>query len=147
MNLEYVSGDLLAADIPAIAHGCNQKGVMGAGIARLIKELYPPSMYLAYEYKCFHQRVLPGEFHIWPDRNHPTLYNLITQIDTGADADLRFVRRSIMRMVVDAEERGIDEIGLPRIGCGIGGLKWDDVEEILQKIQQLTTVQLVIYTL
>ncbi len=46
-----------------------------------------------------------------------------------------------------AEEHGIAQIGLPRIGAGIGGLEWDDVLAVIDEIGADTDVELVVVSL
>ena len=41
MKIEYRQGDLFQTDVRHIVHGCNAQGVMGKGVAKLVKELYP----------------------------------------------------------------------------------------------------------
>jgi hypothetical protein len=38
MAIEYIKGDLFTTKCKYIAHGCNSQGVMGPGVAKLIKE-------------------------------------------------------------------------------------------------------------
>lgn len=39
--IEYRKGDLMAVTSGIIAHGCNAQGVMGSGVAALVKAKYP----------------------------------------------------------------------------------------------------------
>jgi len=39
--IEYIKGDLMKAPEHYILHGCNAKGVMGSGVAKLIRAKYP----------------------------------------------------------------------------------------------------------
>ncbi|RYD66860.1 MAG: hypothetical protein EOP83_04015 [Verrucomicrobiaceae bacterium] len=41
MRIEYKTGDLLAGPEAFICHGCNAQGVMGSGIAKTIRDIYP----------------------------------------------------------------------------------------------------------
>ena len=41
MKIEYITGDLLQTDVKHIIHGCNSKGVMGSGVAKVLREKYP----------------------------------------------------------------------------------------------------------
>lgn len=60
-------------------------------------------------------------------------------------------------MIVDAvshtfatrlSRRGIPALGLPLIGCGIGGLDWKDVSEIMERVSQgFPAVELTVVTL
>lgn len=157
LELREEVGDLLTADVEAIAHGCNCKGVMGAGIAKPIRNRYP-DMYDLYQDECVHGRFIPGDCLPWITSSSPTVigkesepikivFNLATQKDPGSDARLKWLAFALSDMICIAEDRGIKTIGLPRIGCGIGGLKWNDVKSLLEKFQRTTQVQLIVYTL
>ena len=39
MKIEYRQGDLFQTDVRHIVHGCNAQGVMGKGVAKLVKDL------------------------------------------------------------------------------------------------------------
>ena len=41
MSLIFLSGNLFESNAQTIGHGCNTKGIMGAGIAREFKRRYP----------------------------------------------------------------------------------------------------------
>lgn len=144
--LEFVTGDLLLADLPAIAHGCNCRGVMGAGVAKAIAHKYP-NVKIAYEVACREARFELGGF-LCVREGMQAVFNLGTQFDPGRDARLGALQTSVHAMMVTAAGVGIPKIGLPRIGCGIGGLKWDHVEGVLlAECENTPAVTLVVYTL
>jgi O-acetyl-ADP-ribose deacetylase (regulator of RNase III) len=60
MPVHYISGDLLTNGVgaQALAHGCNCRGSMGAGIAAGFRERYP-EMYEEYRRRC---KATPREF-------------------------------------------------------------------------------------
>lgn len=39
--MKYIHGDLFAVNSGIILHGCNSHGVMGSGVAKTFKKLYP----------------------------------------------------------------------------------------------------------
>lgn len=136
MTITFKVGDLLAADEIAIAHGCNTQGMMGAGVARLIRDMHP-DVYAEYKTACASYQFKIGTAQaVWAD---PALsggvdrivYNLGTQRLPGANATLWGVFLSFANMAEDARVRGIEAIGIPRIGCGIGGLRWTAVEPVI----------------
>ena len=47
-------------------------------------------------------------------------------------------------MLVDAEARGLDRVGAPRLGAGIGGLDWPVVECVLADAAAASRVTLVV---
>ena len=133
--LHYETGDLFdpAFNFDAIAHGCNRQGVMGGGIAAEMKRRYP-EMESEYKVLCRNWKdryFRLGDFMRWNipggDPGPLVIYNLATQGVPGADARLNAIRVAFANMVADAEKRGLVNIGIPRIGAGIGGLKWTDV--------------------
>lgn len=131
-TITYKTGSLLDADEIAIAHGCNTRGMMGAGIARSIRDKYP-DVYEQYRQACnSHLFRLGSALGVWCDPTHSgedrLVYNLGTQRNPGADATSWGVWLSFANLAEDTAVRNIEEVAIPRIGCGIGGLKWDDVE-------------------
>ena len=54
MKIEYRKGDLFQTEIKTIVHGCNAQGVMGSGVAKIIRDKYPKAYdrYVA-EYKIY----------------------------------------------------------------------------------------------
>lgn len=151
-TITYKTGDLMAADEPAIAHGCNTHGVMGAGVAALVRRKYP-EVFLAYSNACDTGRFRIGTAQpVVADDGLTSrwVYNLGTQENPGPDATTWGVFLSFANMAEDARVRGIDAIAIPRIGCGIGGLKWDAVEaNIIAAIHHSThpNLSIVVYDL
>lgn len=140
----FVSGDLLAdQSLDGIAHGCNCAGYMGAGIADSIRKRFP-EMFSAYRDLCKVGKFVLGDVFPWKE-DKLTVFNLATQQVGGACALLLAVDVSVRRMVLLAKQQGIQRIGIPRIGAGIGGLKWQDVKRTLEDIGKGTSVQLVVF--
>jgi O-acetyl-ADP-ribose deacetylase (regulator of RNase III) len=48
-------------------------------------------------------------------------------------------------MVRLAEQTGIQRVGLPRIGAGLGGLVWQDVRSELVALGKTTAVELMVF--
>lgn len=124
--IRYRQGDLFASGLPALAHGVNCRGAMGAGIARSFRERWP-DMYEDYRQICAAGHLRPGQVFAWKDATGLVIVNLATQKNTGADAKPWAVATAIGQMIMLAQELGITEVGLPLIGCGIGGLKREDL--------------------
>lgn len=149
--IEHRTGDLFAqTDVRAIGHGVNCQGMMGAGIAVPFKFKFP-KMYLAYRTLCDSLGPdLIGDIFPWTYRpegaqeNH-IVFNLFTQVQGGRDARYSAVESAVRRACLYAQSYGVDKIAIPQIGCGIGGLEWAKVEEVLAQID--TPVTIVVVTL
>lgn len=148
--LDFKTGDLFEdmEELDAVAHGCNCRGFMGAGIAYLFAKRYP-EMDAVYSALCHADQLTPGEFLRWNDGYFDTfIYNLMTQLNPGADARLSYIEEAFARMLRDAAFEGVRTIGIPRIGAGIGGLDWADVEdEINAQLRLAPGIDIIVYTL
>ena len=78
------TGDLFTTECPALGHGVNTLGSMGAGIAVEVRRRWP-AMYTAYREECQSARLQPGGIFVWqaPDR---LIVNLATQRRVGRGA-------------------------------------------------------------
>lgn len=135
MLTELTTTNALEIPCDAIAHGVNMVGAMAGGIAYQIAQMYPEAE-AEYIWHCERDLVVLGgclAIGINDDKEQGphTLYNLFTQVNPGADARLNALETSLERMVEDAAILGVETIAMPRIGCGIGGLDWDDVKPLL----------------
>jgi O-acetyl-ADP-ribose deacetylase (regulator of RNase III) len=116
-----------------IAHGCNCKKNMGAGIAKEIKASFP----MAYEAD---KNATPkmGDFSYTAHYKECIIVNAYTQFNPGSDGhgkDSDYNRYEAIRnsmKKINAMFSGY-HIGLPLIGCGLAGLKWNKVKKILEE--------------
>lgn len=133
-SLTYKVGDLFEAEEEIIAHGCNTFGVMGAGVARLVREKHP------YAYEVYRDACLAGTFvvgtaqPVWSDDK--IVYNLGTQRAPGPDATPWGVFLAFANMGEGLAVSDFYTVAIPRIGAGIGGLHWEtQVAPAIQEAQ------------
>lgn len=133
-TIEYKVGDLLEAEEIAIAHGANCQGVMGAGVARLVRRKYP-SVFYTYAEAC-----LAGSFRVgsaqpvWVNDQDRLVYNLGTQRAPGPDATSWGIFLSFANMGEDLIKQNLYTVAICRIGAGIGGLHWET--QVVPAIQE-----------
>lgn len=131
-------GDLFTSTAPALGHGVNCAGVMGAGIAKTFREKYVHN-YENYRAACLAGQLKPGEVHVNYE-NEKYILNLASQNTPGRDARYEWLFQSALAAATGAVRIGIDRIAIPEIGCGIGGLEWD------KAAQTLLTVEIIVDT-
>lgn len=131
-------GDLLEAAksfnlINGFAHGANCWSVMGAGIANFVR-LGFPDVYQADQNDERDPGKRLGNMSYAFDRDTGVWgFNLYTQFYTGPNARMPSVISSVQVMfeqlheILEAKDTETVYIGLPAIGCGIGGLNLYDV--------------------
>jgi O-acetyl-ADP-ribose deacetylase (regulator of RNase III) len=147
MTFSERKGNLFEADdLDALAHGVNCKGVMGAGIAkefaRRWSDILPP-----YREFCQGASVPLGAAWLYIAGDGTLIFNLTTQRRPGPDAKLRWVAQAVGNMLEQAELTGVKRIGMPRIGCGIGGLEWVEVRMIVELLANESPVEVVVFSL
>lgn len=153
-GVEEVNGDLFSHKGWAIAHGCNTMGAMGAGVAKLARQRHP-AMYTQYRKHCNEGLFATGSSFIWQtgldgDFPYQNVVNLGTQISTGADAKCTHIYEAFWRLSIHYSIIGQLEtyhLGIPLIGCGIGGLKWDDVKATIEEALEKSNIQVTAYYL
>lgn len=147
MTLEHRVGDLFEQrDVDALGHGVNCVGKMGSGIAPLFKSRFP-DMHAAYVRACNSGALQVGGVFPWALPNGRFIYNLASQHRTGRDARLDAVRSSLVQAFAHAAQNNVASIAIPRIGAGIGGLRWDDVLAELHAVADDSPVTLVVVSL
>lgn len=114
------------------AHGCNCAGAMGKGIALQFKKKYP-KMYLEYKKKCHEGLFYLGDLYVYK-YNKETIFNLGTQISWKTNADINAIELSLIKMLFYASQNNIYKIALPRIGAGLGGLNWNSIKEVINRV-------------
>ena len=123
-------GDILSVQSGIIVHGCNAQGMMGAGLALQVRRKYPGCF---DRYQIEHERFdrLDLGSVVWY-RVHDDLWiaNAITQKRCGAYANLVAIGKCFDLIATHAEATGL-HVHYPRIGCGIGGLSWSDVQPVI----------------
>lgn len=132
--IRYIEkGDIFRIEgVSNYAHGCNCAGAMGKGIALQFKEKYP-DMYLEYKQLCKEHKFCPGDVFDY-DYGNGHIYNLGTQATWRTRAKIEYIEKALIQMLELANRDYITAIALPAIGAGLGGLKWEDVKAILDKV-------------
>ena len=122
-------GDLFTTTADAVGHGVNTEGHMGSGIALAVRAKYPAG-YQEYLARTRSGQLVPGGAHLWrdPTGGQPALLNLASQDRRGPHARMIWLTASLLAGLHLLTAAGLTSLALPRIGCGIGGLDWAEVE-------------------
>jgi O-acetyl-ADP-ribose deacetylase (regulator of RNase III) len=120
-------------DLPAdgFCHGVNIQGSIGGLASDVFGRL--PDMKEVYKMACLQGTFEGGD--IFPcDFETFWVYNLFTQAEPGANAELGFLRDALVKMLVHMKENGVKSMNMPQIGCGIGGLVWSEVKPVIEDV-------------
>lgn len=149
--IEKIKGNLLEAQVNAIAHGCNCQGIMNAGIAKDIKEKYP-KMYKEYKSLCQTDLAIPGQLQLYIQKDSPYIINLFTQNTIREGATLEYIDEATKLLAQRLSEYRqkdpkLNTLGMPKIGCGLGRLNWKQVKPIIESNLKDLDMRILIYYL
>ncbi|TCS95784.1 macro domain-containing protein [Hazenella coriacea] len=142
------SGDLLKSDCTIIGHQCNCLGVMGAGIAKQIRTLYPEVYKADQNYSIpFGEKRLGSCSWAWVENQHVgkrLVFNLYGQHRYGRKGNNTVVHQleqafaKMMREIESVANSHGEEwikIGLPfKIGAGLAGGDWNEIFPMIEKV-------------
>lgn len=139
--MEYIKKDITTVDMGIVAHGVNCQHKMASGVAKAIRAKWPKaySSYMAAP----KGKMMLGTAHIININEDDSLFvgNCYTQqfygYGGGSYADIEAVRSSLSHIMILADFYNLP-VYLPKIGCGLGGLDWDnDVAPIVAELDRL----------
>jgi len=132
--MKTIKADILSNIDPnkltIILHGCNCFHTMGAGIAKYLANKFPEVLQ-ADQTTVKGGTGKLGSFSIATINPNLFVVNCYTQHYWGACARLEYIENCLATFIrYGGSKLPQADIRLPMIGCGFGGLKWDDVEPI-----------------
>ena len=147
--IQYKKGDLLSADTQALVNTVNTVGVMGKGIALQFKENFPSNNH-EYIKACKNKELEIGKLLVVKDKNlekERIIINFPTKKDWKHKSKIEYIDAGLKELVNAIREYDIKSIAIPPLGCGNGGLDWEDVKPLMEKyLAPLTDVEITIFT-
>jgi O-acetyl-ADP-ribose deacetylase (regulator of RNase III) len=108
----------------------NGENIMGGGCAWEAAQRYPllPG--------CLGARLQSkgNHVHVFHYDSRQAIVTMPTKNDVSNPSNLNLIERSTRELVEYAEDYGWKRVVMPRPGCGLGGLKWEDVGPALSLI-------------
>jgi O-acetyl-ADP-ribose deacetylase (regulator of RNase III) len=129
MTITLTTGDLLDQRVDAIVNTVNTVGVMGKGIALQFKRKWPANA-KAYEAACKRKEVVPGKMFVFDNGGlvEPKfIINFPTKRHWRQPSRMADIEAGLEDLLAQIKQLGIRSIAIPPLGCGNGGLDWDEV--------------------
>lgn len=127
----FVEGDIFKSPAQVLTNTVNCVGVMGKGVALEFKNRYP-TMFDDYKSKCDQGKVKPGQPYLWENDSAQVL-NFPTKRHWKDNSLLQDIEDGLKHLANSYEQMGIQSIAMPALGCGLGGLKWLEVQPLIVK--------------
>lgn len=139
MVIERGHGNLLEANAEALVNTVNTEGVMGKGIALQFRRAFPEN-FAAYEQACARGEVRIGRMNVVERLASPRyIINFPTKQHWRHPSKLEYIRLGLLDLVSEIRARSIRSIAMPPLGCGLGGLRWEEVRPLI--IEALSSIE------
>ena len=131
-NLTYVTGDLLQHPADYVLHQANCQGVMGAGLAKQIRDKHP-ELYTIYKRHCstYAPNELLGKSFIYAN-----VITVFGQLNYGYDKRIVYTDYDALRQAFTAIHNRLpitQTLAFPyNFGCGLANGNWDTVETLIR---------------
>lgn len=106
---------------------------MGGGLALAFKKKFPEH-FETYKKMCQNGEIKVGELYVVDgDEKHKVLL-FPTKIHWKNPSLMEYVVDGLKYLAENYEKMDIKSIAIPAIGCGLGGLNWEDVKEQITSV-------------
>jgi len=123
--IAYVHGSLFESPAKVLVNTVNTVGVMGKGIAKNFKQVYP-QMFAQYQAYCESGQLDIGKLFLYKT-SHKWVLNFPTKKNWRQPSEPEYVERGLQKFVDTYAVKGITSVAFPELGCGNGGLDWEGV--------------------
>lgn len=142
--IRYLEGDIFKSPAQTIVNTVNTVGIMGKGIALAFKERYP-EMFEEYKRKCEKRELTAGKLMIWNNAPDHKILLFPTKEHWRSPSKIEYIEKGLETFRKKYLDMGITSIAFPKLGTGNGGLKWEDVQPVMEKYLKRLVIDIYIY--
>lgn len=146
--MEFTKGNILQADVEALVNTVNCVGHMGRGIAAQFKRTFPEN-FRVYHAACKRKEVVPGKMFVFATgqlTNPRFIINFPTKRHWRGKSRIEDIEAGLDALVKEVQGLEVKSIAIPPLGCGLGGLDWNDVRARVERaFASVSDVRIVIY--
>lgn len=130
--LKFHRTSLMTSSAQTVVNTVNTVGVMGKGLAAAFRKR-DPDMFHKYKEICIHGGMKAGSSWLWKGSDQWVL-NFATKKHWRNPSKMDYVHSGLIEFRENYETAGIREIAFPRLGCGNGGLNWNEVRPLMVEL-------------
>ena len=139
--VEERTGDLFsAAPTMSLAHCISRDCAMRKGIAKQFRDKFGRVDEIVQQ-----KAQVGGVAPLKLDKRR-YIYNLVTKEKYFEKPTMATLRGSLLKMEEHMVRKGIEEVAMPRIGCGLDLLEWRRVKELLEEVFKDSGKKIVVFT-
>lgn len=129
--MRFVTGNIFESGADCIINTVNCEGFMGKGIAYQFKMRFPENN-LDYIKACKTGRLQIGTIHNF-NENGIEIVNFPTKDKWREKSKITYIDKGLEKLIELIELKKPNIIAIPPLGCGNGGLDWNEVKELIVK--------------
>lgn len=128
--VEYVKGNLFECNADCLVNTVNCEGFMGKGIAYQFKTRFPENN-KSYVKACKSGELTVGKVHCFIE-DGITIINFPTKNKWRENSKMDYIETGMDYFVALLPKLSVKKIAIPPLGCGNGGLVWEEVKKIIE---------------
>ena len=145
--IRFTQGNIFDSGCDALVNPVNCVGIMGKGLALQFKRRFPAN-FTSYAAACRSHQLAPGLLHVF--HTGPGTPRLIINFPTKRHwrdpSRLDDVARGLEALAGAIATHDIPSLAVPPLGCGLGGLSWPDVRQLIDHhLSPLPHADIVVY--
>lgn len=141
--ITYVKGDLFSSPARILVNTVNTEGVMGKGIALEFKKRYP-EMFQEYKKICNDKTFGIGSLLLWK-KSEKWVLLFPTKTTWRRPSKMEYIEKGLQKFANNWDKLGAGSVAFPRLGCGNGGLDWEEVRPLMEKYLARLPIQIYVY--
>lgn len=131
-QLQFIKGDILKSPAHCLVNTVNCEKIMGKGLAHQVKLKYP-EVYESYKKYTLY----PGDYHVYwfqHIQDPPyVVFNMPTKKAWAKPSQYYWIAFGLMNLAYFLNGWSeLDSVAIPPLGCGNGGLNWNNVKQIIE---------------
>lgn len=151
--IRYIeNANLFDSDTDALVNPVNCKGIMGKGIALEFRKRFPECL-IPYKQACENRKLVPGKLLfvrlvVQPDlfgRKRPAIILFPTKDHWRDKSRIEWIEQGLIFLKNNYHEWSLKSLAMPQIGCGLGGLKWEQVKPLIGRYFNDEQIEIEVY--
>lgn len=146
--MNYTRGNILESNTEVIINPVNTVGVMGKGLALAFKKQFPHN-YKIYKEACKNETIDIGKLLLVDEstlEQKKYIINFPTKKHWRNPSKIEYIEEGLKDLVRIIEENNFESIAIAALGCGLGGLEWENVKILIEKyVGNLEGIEILIY--
>lgn len=146
--MNYTKGNILESNAEVIVNPVNIVGVMGKGLALQFKQKFPHN-YKIYKEACKNKTIDIGKSLLVDEstlEQKKFILNFPTKKHWSNPSKIEYIEEGLKDLVKIIQNNNFESMAIPALGCGLGGLEWENVKLLLEKyLGNLEGIEIVIF--